>query len=62
MNGDNNEEVVYEISVRDLQEVSNQVLERPLTTQELTAVRESVGDYIDWFQAIEHAIHAHIDK
>lgn len=62
MKNDNTEEIVYEISVRDLQDVSKKIIERPLTKQEVALVSESVGDYIDWFQAIEHAIHAHVDR
>jgi len=48
---------VYEISVDDLQRVAKEVLERELTDDEITAVGNSLGDYIDWFQAIENAIH-----
>jgi hypothetical protein len=47
---------VYEISVDDLQEVAKEVLERELTDDEITTVGNSVGDYIDWFQAVENAI------
>ena len=50
------ERTVYEISVDDLQRVAKEVLERELTDDEITAVGNSVGDYIDWFQAIENAI------
>ncbi len=46
---------VYEISVDDLQEVAKEVLERELTDDEIVVVGNSVGDYIDWFQAIENA-------
>ncbi len=51
------ERAVYEISVDDLQRVAKEVLERELTDAEITAVGNSVGDQIDWFQAIENAIH-----
>lgn len=51
------ERTVYEISVDDLQRVAKEVLERELTDDEITAVGNSVGDQIDWFQAIENAIH-----
>jgi len=51
------ERTVYEISVDDLQRVAEEVVERELTDDEITAVGNSVGDYIDWFQAIESAIH-----
>lgn len=54
------EEIVYGINVNDLQEVANQVLDRRLTSKEIALVQESVGDYIDWSQAIENAIHKHI--
>ena len=54
------EDVVYEINVEDLQNVSMQVLERPLTDVEVSLIKESVGNHIDWFQAIENAIYEHI--
>ena len=50
------EKTVYEISVADLQDVAKEVLGRELTEEEIVAVGNSVGDYIDWFQAIENAI------
>lgn len=56
MKNKKNEEIVYSINVGDLQEVSQEVLERPLTAREITVVQGAVGNYIDWFQAIEHAI------
>jgi hypothetical protein len=52
-----NEETVYKLSVEDLQLVAKEVLERELTREEIAAVGNAVGDYIDWFQAIENAIH-----
>jgi hypothetical protein len=54
------DKTVYEISLEDLQLVAREVLERELTTKELTAVGNSVGNYIDWFQAIENAINERI--
>jgi len=51
---------VYELSVEDLQVVAREVLDRELTDEEIAAVGNSVGDYIDWFQAIENAIHKHV--
>ena len=56
------EKIVYGINVDDLQDVSMQVLERPLTDAEVNLVKESVGDYIDWSQAIENAIKKHIHE
>jgi hypothetical protein len=54
------EKTVYEISVADLQDVAKEVLERELTDQEVVGVGNLVGDYIDWFQAVENAIYKHI--
>ena len=51
------EDTVYKISVEDLQQVAKEVLERELTSKEIAEVGNAVGDYIDWFQAIENAIH-----
>jgi len=54
------EEIIYAINVSDLQEVSTEVLERRPTKKEVASVSGSVGNYIDWFQAIEHAIYENI--
>jgi hypothetical protein len=56
------EEIVYGINIDDIQEVSMDVLERPLTKNEIYLVKDSIGDYIDWFQAIENAIQKHIHE
>jgi len=60
MKTDNKDRIVYSINVDDIQEVSNQVLERRLTKDEIVLVEESIVDYIDWFQAIENSIIEHI--
>jgi hypothetical protein len=60
MKNDNGEEIIYSINVNDIQEVSNQVLERRLMPKEIALVKESVGDYVDWSQAIENAINKHV--
>ena len=62
MENDSNDRIVYSISVGDIQEVAKQVLERDLTKKEIVLVEESVGDYIDWFQAIENALRKHVTK
>lgn len=60
MKKDNMEERIYSINIQDIQDVAGEVLDRPLTKKETALVKESVGDYIDWFQAIEFAINKHI--
>lgn len=62
MKNDSNDRIVYSINVGDIQEVAQQVLERDLTRKEIILVEESVGDYLDWFQAIENAISKYITE
>lgn len=62
MKNKNAEKIIYSINVKDLQEVSNDVLERPLTKKEIATVQDSVGSYIDWWQAIECAIREKIQR
>ena len=62
MKNDSNDRIVYSINVGDIQEVAKQVLERDLTKKEVILVEESVGDYIDWFQAIENALRKHVTE
>ncbi len=62
MKNDSNNRIVYSINVGDIQEVAQQVLERDLTRKEIILVEESVGDYLDWFRAIENAISKHITE
>jgi hypothetical protein len=52
----NPKEIVYSINISDLQEVSEEVLERRLTEKEIASIEQTLGDYIDWFQAIDNAI------
>ena len=60
MKNDSGKEIVYAINVNDIQEVSNRILDRPLTPREITLVGNSVGDYVDWVQVIKNAICKHV--
>lgn len=62
MKNDCNDRIVYSIHVNDIQEVAQQVLERNITKEEVILVEESIGDYLDWFQAIENSILERITK
>lgn len=62
MKNDGNDGIVYSINVDDIQEVAQQVIERNLTKKEVILVEESIGDYLDWFQAIENSILERITK
>jgi hypothetical protein len=52
--------IVYSINVNDLQNVSERVLERRLTNEEIAMLERSLGDFIDWFHAIENAIYRQV--
>jgi len=62
MKNDSNDRIVYSINVSDIQEVAKQVLDRDLTTKEVILVEKSIGDYVDWFQAIENSIRIHVTE
>ena len=62
MESSGNERIVYSINVNDIQEVANEFLERDLTEEEVVLVEDSLGDYIDWFQAIENSILEHVKE
>ncbi len=62
MRNDGNDKIIYSINVEDIQEVAHQVLERDLTKKEIFLVETSVGDYLDWFQAIENSILEHVKE
>jgi len=53
--------IVYSLNINDIQNVAKQQLNRALTKKERLLVQESIGDYIDWFQAIDTAISKHIN-
>jgi hypothetical protein len=54
---DGQDKILYSLCVRDFQDVAEEVIGRRLTHEELMLVQDTVGDYIDWRDAIEYAIH-----
>ena len=49
-------DIIYFLTKEDLQTVSNEVLNRDLTTKEVTLLESKIGNYIDWYDSIENAI------
>ena len=49
-------EIVYSIEIGDIQDVAEEVLGRHLSRREVDSVARSLGDHIDWFQAIWNAM------
>jgi hypothetical protein len=62
MKNNGNDRIVYSINVSDIQDVANQTLKRPLTKKEVILVEDSVGDYLDWFQAIGNSIREYVKR
>ncbi|MDH5769117.1 MAG: hypothetical protein OEZ31_09190, partial [Nitrospirota bacterium] len=52
----------YSINIEDVQNVAEEELGRELTEKELKIVEDKVGDYIDWYSAIDFTIQNEILK
>jgi hypothetical protein len=48
--------IIYSINIEDVQNVAEEELGRKLTEKELKTVENKVGDYIDWYSAIDMTI------
>lgn len=48
--------IIYSINFEDVQNVAEQELGRKLTKKELLIVEAKLGDYIDWYEAINSVI------
>jgi len=51
-----NSKIMYSISIEDAQNVAEQEIGRKLTKKELEIVEDKIGDYMDWYEAINMAI------
>jgi len=52
----NQDDIIYQLSVTDIQTVAEQELDRELSDKEIEIVADKVGDYIPWYDAINYAI------
>lgn len=50
------DKIIYQLSVKDIYEVCDQVFDRKPTKAEIEYVEEKIGDHIAWFDAIENAL------
>lgn len=48
--------IIYSINIEDVQNVAEEELGRELTEKELEIVEDKLGDYIDWYSAIDNTI------
>ncbi len=51
-----NSKIIYSLNTEDVQNVAEQELGRKLREKELKIVEDKIGDYIDWFEAINMTI------
>jgi hypothetical protein len=55
--------VIYEISEEDIQNVAEEMFEKKLRKTDLKKVSDKLGDFINWYDAIENTInYLNIDK
>ena len=58
----NTSKIIYSINIEDVQNVAEEELERKLTKKELEIIEDKLGDYIDWYSAIDITIQNEILK
>lgn len=52
----NASKIIYSINIKDVQNVADQEMGRELNKKELKIIEEKIGDYIDWYEAINTSI------
>jgi hypothetical protein len=50
------ERIIYLINVRDIQQVVGEEFDRKLSKKELELVEDKLGEFIDWYGAIQNTI------
>lgn len=48
--------IIYSINIEDIQNVAEEELGRKLSKKELKIIEDKIGDYIDWYGAIDMAM------
>jgi hypothetical protein len=54
------DDIIYQLSIEDIQTVAQEVLERDLTKEEIEIIIDPIADRINWFDIIEAAINEKI--
>jgi hypothetical protein len=52
----NTTRIIYSINIADVQNVAEEKLGRKLAKKELKIIENKIGDYIDWYSAIDMAM------
>jgi hypothetical protein len=53
--------IIYSLNEDDIQTVALQEVERNLSSQEIEKIKNSIGDKINWYDAIAEAINEKIN-
>lgn len=57
----NEDTIIYQLTVKDIQTVANQELERNLTNNEIERIIDLIAEKISWHEAISSAIEEKIN-
>jgi hypothetical protein len=49
-------DILYSINVQDVQDVAQREFDRELNDKEIESVAAKLGEYIDWFEAVNTAV------
>ena len=56
------ERIIYSLNIEDVQTVASEILDRPLSTNEIAQIEDAVAERIDWFEAIAGTISEKIEE
>lgn len=49
-------QIIYKLTIEDIQNVAQQELERDLTLEEINKIKNNIGDKINWYDSIADTI------
>lgn len=55
-------DILYSINVEDVQDVAQREFDRELDDKEMESVAAKLGEYIDWYEAVNTAVAQTIRK
>jgi hypothetical protein len=58
----NENEVIYYLTMADLQRVAEDLLNRSLTKNEIEKAIKKLPDYINWYESIDYTLREVIDR
>lgn len=53
---------IYQLTVEDLQNVANDLLNRELTNKEIELLEDKIVEHIDWYSIIQDLIDLYIEE